>query len=135
MILLLNIYEREALILTDIGSFNKQYDVAIKQQGDVSMKADPKGFLKAKTSGQRKKFQEPVRRFLRNSTLISCGRIAGTSGTLSLNWVAKSRQLRELLSGFGNQLVILPTQLRSQTPPAKSGDLAERVAKLLNPLV
>lgn len=57
-ILLLNIFELEALILADISSFNKQYNVDIKAQGEVSMKADPKGFLKDKTSRQRKKFQE-----------------------------------------------------------------------------
>lgn len=51
-ILLLNIYELEALILTDIDTFNKHYNVNINYTKNVMFEKDPKGFLKLKTKGR-----------------------------------------------------------------------------------
>lgn len=56
-ILLKNIYELEALILTDIDTFNKYYNVNIKYNKNVMFHKEPKEFLKLKTKAQ-KQYQE-----------------------------------------------------------------------------
>lgn len=57
-ILLMNVYELEALILADINTFNKLYKTDINYSANVIYKEDPKGYLKSKTSKSRKKFTE-----------------------------------------------------------------------------
>lgn len=57
-ILLMNIYELEALILADIEAFNKAYNVNIKFNGDVEYQTKPKEFLKDKTSKLKKRYEE-----------------------------------------------------------------------------
>ncbi len=54
-ILLLNIYELEALALADIDSFNEHYNSKVKFTGSVSHKEDPKKYLKNETD---KKYKE-----------------------------------------------------------------------------
>ena len=57
-IFLLNIYELEALILSDIGNFNRLFGTKLKFTGDPMMKVDPKGHLKKKTAKHRRKYTE-----------------------------------------------------------------------------
>lgn len=57
-LLLLNIYELEALILADIEVFNKEYKVSIANIGNVMFKKEPKEFLISKTAKTRKKYAE-----------------------------------------------------------------------------
>ncbi len=57
-LLLLNIYELEAIILADIATFNRIYGTSIQYKKDVMYQADPKGFLKNKTKNVKKKFEE-----------------------------------------------------------------------------
>lgn len=57
-ILLLNIFELEALILADIDAFNKLYNTDIKFTGDVTMVEKPKEFLMEKTRKLRKMYAE-----------------------------------------------------------------------------
>lgn len=57
-VLLLNIWELEAMILADIGTFNKLYKTNIKFTKDPMMQSDPKGFLMQKTANNYKKYQE-----------------------------------------------------------------------------
>ncbi len=56
-LLLLNIYELEALILADINTFNNSYRSDINFTGSVMHKENPKGFLTSKTA-KGKKYQE-----------------------------------------------------------------------------
>jgi hypothetical protein len=56
--LLLNIYELEALIIADIETFNKVYSTSIKYGKDVMYQEDPKGFLMDKTRKNKKKYYE-----------------------------------------------------------------------------
>ncbi len=55
-ILLLNIYEIEALIFADIEPFNKEYGTALKGNRKVELIPNPKGELTSATNNQRKKF-------------------------------------------------------------------------------
>jgi len=55
-LLLLNIYELEALILADIDSFNRLFRVNVKFKGDPMAQKDPKEFLEHKTSHSQRKF-------------------------------------------------------------------------------
>jgi hypothetical protein len=57
-LLLLNIYELEALILADIEIFNKEYKVSIANVGNVMSKKQPKEFLILKTNKLKKKYAE-----------------------------------------------------------------------------
>lgn len=57
-ILLVNIYELEALILADIKSFNKFYGTQIKYTGNVMYQAKPKEFLFVKTASNKKSYSE-----------------------------------------------------------------------------
>jgi len=57
-ILLINIYELEALILADIDTFNKIYKTNIKFQGNIAYKKEPKEFLILKTRDNQKKYSE-----------------------------------------------------------------------------
>lgn len=57
-LLLLNIYELEALILADIEIFNKEYKVSISNVGNVMSKKEPKEFLILKTNKSKKKYAE-----------------------------------------------------------------------------
>ena len=56
-ILLLNIYELEALILADINCFNKHYGTTLQIKGDPMRKKNPKEFLQEKTR-KKKKYKE-----------------------------------------------------------------------------
>ncbi len=55
-LLLLNIYELEALILADIDSFNRLFRVNIKYNGDPMAQKDPKEFLEHQTRRSQRKF-------------------------------------------------------------------------------
>lgn len=57
-LLLLNIYELEALILADIEVFNKEYKVSIPGVGNVMFKKQPKEFLILKTAKSKRKYSE-----------------------------------------------------------------------------
>jgi len=57
-ILLLNIYELEALIFADIDTFNRVYKTEIKGGGDVTYIAEPKEKLKRHTRKMQKTFHE-----------------------------------------------------------------------------
>jgi len=57
-ILLINIYELEALILADIYTFNKIYGTEIKFSKNVMYQNEPKELLIQKTSKNRKKYRE-----------------------------------------------------------------------------
>lgn len=57
-ILLMNVFELEALILADIATFNKLYRTTIKYSGNVMFQMDPKKFLKEKTYKNHKKYSE-----------------------------------------------------------------------------
>lgn len=50
VILLLNIYELEALILADIDSYNIHFKQNVAYSGNVLHQSDPKAFLKNKTN-------------------------------------------------------------------------------------
>jgi hypothetical protein len=55
-ILLINIWELEALIFADINTFNKLYGTSIKSGRDVTLIGDPKRELMSKTQKLRKKY-------------------------------------------------------------------------------
>ncbi len=55
-ILLLNIYELEALILADIETFNRLFKVEVKFPGNPMSLESPKEFLMRKTRHSRRKF-------------------------------------------------------------------------------
>ena len=57
-LLLLNIYELEALILADMENFNTHYKVKVNFTSSVSHKENPKEFLKEKTSKGNKQYHE-----------------------------------------------------------------------------
>jgi hypothetical protein len=57
-LLLLNIYELEALILADIACFNKNYSTNILFKGDPMRKRMPKEFLQEKTYKRKKQYSE-----------------------------------------------------------------------------
>jgi hypothetical protein len=57
-LLLLNIWELEALIFADITTFNKLYNTTYKFSGDQSFKKNPKEELKRITFQKKKKFNE-----------------------------------------------------------------------------
>ncbi|MDR3695365.1 hypothetical protein [Mucilaginibacter sp.] len=57
-LLLLNIWELEALILGDIETFNKIYNANHKFKGDPMTKKEPKEILKAITFKEKKQFKE-----------------------------------------------------------------------------
>lgn len=57
-LLLINIYELEALILADINTFNNLYGTAITYTKNVMYQSDPKGFLFKKTERNKKKYSE-----------------------------------------------------------------------------
>ncbi len=57
-ILLINIYELEALILADIDTFNNLYKTNINFTGNVAFKKEPKEFLILKTRNNKKKYSE-----------------------------------------------------------------------------
>jgi hypothetical protein len=56
-ILLLHIYELEALILADIEAFNTMFGTQINFTGNPMFKAKPKEYLKAQTRKNWKKFE------------------------------------------------------------------------------
>jgi len=55
-LLLLNIYELEALILADIETFNRLYGSAIPFSGNPMFKCKPKDFLRHSTKKAKKQF-------------------------------------------------------------------------------
>lgn len=55
-ILLLNIYELEALILADIETFNKLFDTRINFTGNPMYKENPKEYLMAQTRKSKRTF-------------------------------------------------------------------------------
>lgn len=55
-ILLLNIYELEALILADIDTFNSLFGTRINFRGNPMFKREPKEYLKTQTRKCRRKF-------------------------------------------------------------------------------
>jgi len=57
-LLLLNIWELEALIFGDLDTFNKLYKVSVRCTGDPMMERDPKGTLITATAKGRKKYSE-----------------------------------------------------------------------------
>jgi hypothetical protein len=57
-IFLLNIYQLEALILSDISNFNKFFGTKIKFTGDPMKQNRPKEHLKKMTSNHRRKYKE-----------------------------------------------------------------------------
>ena len=57
-ILLLNIWELEALILADIDTFNKEYNINYKFSGDPILQKDPKELLQRLTYKSKKQFSE-----------------------------------------------------------------------------
>jgi hypothetical protein len=57
-ILLLNIWELEALIFADINVFNQLYKTSFKFKGDPTFIKEPKEVLKRITSGLRKRYHE-----------------------------------------------------------------------------
>jgi len=57
-ILLLNIWELEALILGDITTFNKEYKINYRFTGNPTTQKEPKEILKRKTFHSYKQFKE-----------------------------------------------------------------------------
>jgi hypothetical protein len=57
-IYLLNIYEIEALILSDIATFNKVYGTVLLQEKDPMLIIEPKEYLKKSTISQNAKYVE-----------------------------------------------------------------------------
>jgi hypothetical protein len=57
-LLLLNIWELEALILGDIDTFNSIYNVSHKFKGDPMLQKEPKEILKKITSKEKKRYKE-----------------------------------------------------------------------------
>ncbi|MFI5136211.1 MAG: DUF4276 family protein [Sphingobacteriales bacterium] len=57
-ILLLNIWELEALILGDFDAFKKAYNIKHKFKGDPMLQKEPKELLKRLTSKANKQFKE-----------------------------------------------------------------------------
>ena len=57
-ILLMNIYELEAIILADIQTFNKLYNLEINFQGNVMYQIEPKEYLIRKTYTSQKTYSE-----------------------------------------------------------------------------
>jgi hypothetical protein len=57
-ILLINIFELEALILADISTFNRLYGTTIKYSKNVMYQTKPKELLMKKTFNNRKKYTE-----------------------------------------------------------------------------
>ncbi|MEO8146672.1 MAG: DUF4276 family protein [Bacteroidia bacterium] len=57
-ILLLNIWELEALILADIETFNRLYKSSIRFKGDPTKQKEPKEFLAYNTRNNQKKYRE-----------------------------------------------------------------------------
>lgn len=57
-ILLINIYELEALILADIDTFNKLYGTSINYSNNVMYQKEPKEFLIQKTVKNKKIYSE-----------------------------------------------------------------------------
>lgn len=57
-VLLLNIWELEALILGDIETFNKIYNVNHKFKGNPMLQKEPKEILKGITSKTKKQYKE-----------------------------------------------------------------------------
>jgi len=57
-ILLINIYELEALILADIESFNRLYATSIQYSKNCMHQKEPKEFLMQKTAKNRKVYSE-----------------------------------------------------------------------------
>jgi len=57
-IFLLNIWELEALILADIDTFNKSYNIKHKFKGNPMLQKEPKELLKRITAKTNKKFKE-----------------------------------------------------------------------------
>lgn len=55
-LLLLNVYELEALILADIETFNHLFHTSIKFKGDPMAQKDPKEFLQHQTRRSKRKF-------------------------------------------------------------------------------
>jgi hypothetical protein len=55
-LLLLNVYELEALILADIETFNRLFSTSIKFKGDPMAQKDPKEFLEHQTRRSKRKF-------------------------------------------------------------------------------
>lgn len=55
-LLLLNVYELEALILADIETFNSLFKTSIQFKGDPMTQKDPKEFLEQKTRRSKRKF-------------------------------------------------------------------------------
>jgi hypothetical protein len=55
-ILLLNVYELEALILADIAGFNRAFGTILKFSSDPMKKKDPKEFLMRETRSHRRTF-------------------------------------------------------------------------------
>ena len=55
-LLLLNVYELEALILADIASFNRLFGTNIKFKGDPMAQKDPKEYLTRATRSHRRTF-------------------------------------------------------------------------------
>ena len=55
-ILLLNIYELEALILADIEAFNKLFRTKIKFKGNPMFKEEPKEFLMSQTRKSKRRY-------------------------------------------------------------------------------
>jgi hypothetical protein len=74
-ILLINIYELEALILADIETFNRLYGTSIKFEKNCMHKREPKEFLIQKTWKNKKVYSEShcpeIFKFLRTDILIS----------------------------------------------------------------
>lgn len=58
-ILLLNIYELEALILADIDTFNRQFGTNVKFTGNPMYKEEFKEYLKEQTRKCRRKYEVP----------------------------------------------------------------------------
>jgi hypothetical protein len=58
-IFLLNIYELEALILADMGTFNAQYGTTLVFNTDPMLKEDPKGFLREESKGKYSQSDNP----------------------------------------------------------------------------
>lgn len=59
-LLLINIYELEALILADIDNFNKLFGTSIQFSKNVMYQKEPKEFLILKTSKNKKKYTESM---------------------------------------------------------------------------
>ncbi|WP_304063176.1 DUF4276 family protein [Pedobacter glucosidilyticus] len=57
-VLLLNVWELEALILADIAAFNNLYKCNISFTGNPMRQKDPKEFLKSKTANGKRQYKE-----------------------------------------------------------------------------